>query len=137
MNSKRCSIFVRSGCFRRQKIKEFFWHFVRPTGLFLEFKPISLVHRLCYSLKCRVLPCGSDDFVNVDCLWSRCFGDKFFCYFFLSAGRLGVWCFSRGVLNCDMQPSLDTAASVTTIFQVVPMSLPLGYCIRELAACDL
>ena len=24
------SIFVRSGCFRRQKIKEFFWHFVRP-----------------------------------------------------------------------------------------------------------
>ena len=64
------------------------------TGLFREFTPISLVHRLCYSLKWQFLPCGSDDFVDVDCLWSRCFGevvDKFFCYFFLSAGRLGVF----------------------------------------------
>ena len=40
-------------------------------------------------------------------------------------------------LPCDIQLSLDMAASVMTIFQVVLKSLMLGCCICELAACDL
>lgn len=40
-------------------------------------------------------------------------------------------------LPCNMQLSLDMAAGVTTIFQVVLRLSMLGYRICELAACDL